>query len=103
MIKVTVMYPNGDGSTFDMAYYCSQHIPMVKQKLGAVLKKVDVDQGLAGGSPGAAPTYLAFGHLYFDTLEAFQSAFAVHAPAILSDVPNYTNTQPIVQINTVKL
>jgi len=103
MIKVTVMYPNGEGSTFDMAYYIDKHIPMVKQKLGAVLKNVAVDQGLAGGSPGAAPSYLAFGHLYFDTLEAFQSSFAAHAPAILSDVPNYTNTQPTVQISSVKL
>jgi len=38
MIKVSVMYPSGEGSKFDMAYYCNKHIPMVRQKFGAALK-----------------------------------------------------------------
>jgi uncharacterized protein (TIGR02118 family) len=103
MIKVSVMYPNGQGQTFDMAYYLNKHIPMVKQKLGAALKNVTVEQGVAGAAPGAPPTYLALGNLYFDTAEAFQAAFAPHAPAIMGDVANYTNTQPVVQISAVKL
>jgi hypothetical protein len=43
------------------------------------------------------------GHLYFDTTDAFQAAFAPHAQAILADIPNYTNTQPTIQISEVKL
>jgi uncharacterized protein (TIGR02118 family) len=103
MVKVSVMYPNGQGQTFDMAYYLSKHIPMVKQKLGPALKNVTVEEGVAGATPGAPPTYLALGNLYFDTVETFQAAFAPHAPAIMSDVSNYTNTQPVVQISAVKL
>jgi len=103
MIKVSVMYPNGKGHTFDMAYYTGKHMPMVKQKLGAALKNLAVEQGLAGGEPGSEPAYLAFGHLYFDTVEAFQTSFGPHAPAILSDIPNYTNTKPVLQISEVKL
>jgi uncharacterized protein (TIGR02118 family) len=103
MVKVSVMYPNGEGHTFDMAYYLTKHIPMAKQKLGSALKNVTVEEGMAGATPGAPPTYLALGNLYFDTLEAFQAAFGPHAPAILGDVPNYTNTQPVVQISAVKL
>ena len=30
MIKVTVLYPAGDGKKFDMDYYTNKHIPMVK-------------------------------------------------------------------------
>jgi uncharacterized protein (TIGR02118 family) len=103
MIKVSVMYPNEKGGTFNMAYYCDKHMPMVKQKLGTALKRVSVEQGLAGGEPGAPPSFLAFGHLYFDTVEAFQTAFAPHAAEILSDIPNYTNTKPVLQISEVKL
>lgn len=46
MIKVSVLYPNHPGSTFDMAYYCDRHIPLVRQLLGAALKAVAVEQGV---------------------------------------------------------
>ena len=103
MIKVSVMYPNGKDSKFDIAYYCDKHMPMVKQKMGAALKSMAVEQGIAGGEPGAPPTYLAFGHMYFDTVEAFQAAFAPHAAEIMGDIPNYTNTKAVLQISEVKL
>lgn len=35
MIKVTVLYPNIEGTKFDMEYYCNKHMPMVQQKMGA--------------------------------------------------------------------
>ena len=41
------------------------------------------------------------GHLYFDSTDAFQTAFAPHAQSILADIPNYTNTQPTIQISEV--
>jgi uncharacterized protein (TIGR02118 family) len=103
MIKVSVLYPNGKGSRFDMGYYCSKHIPMVQRLLGSALKGVAVDQGVADGTPGAPPAYLAIGHLLFDSVAVFQSSFGPNAPTIVGDVPNYTNTQPIIQISEVKL
>ena len=62
-----------------------------------------MDRGLAGGTPGSPPPYLALGHLLFESGEAFETAFAVHAQAILDDIPNYTNTQPTIQISEVKI
>jgi uncharacterized protein (TIGR02118 family) len=103
MIKVSVLYPNGADTKFDMNYYLTRHIPMVKQKLGSACKSVAVDQGIAGGAPGAPAAYVAMGHLVFDTVDAFQAAFAPHADAIMGDIPNYTNTQPTVQISQVKM
>lgn len=72
MIKVSVMYPNGEGIKFDMAYYLDKHIPMARTKLGAPLKGVTVEQGLGGGQPGSAAAYLAMGHLLLESVEAFQ-------------------------------
>jgi uncharacterized protein (TIGR02118 family) len=43
------------------------------------------------------------GHLFFESVQAFQAAFAPHAAEITGDIPNYTNTQPTIQISEVKL
>jgi uncharacterized protein (TIGR02118 family) len=75
----------------------------VKQKLGTACKDMAVEQGIAGGAPGEPATYVAMGHLFFDSVDAFQAAFAPHAQAILADIPNYTNTQPTIQISEVKM
>jgi len=103
MIKVSVFYPNTTGSTFDMPYYLNKHIPMVQQKLDAALKGVSVEHGLGRGGDPSPATYLAMGHLLFDSVEAFQQAWGPHAEAIVGDVPNYTNTQPTIQVSEVKL
>jgi len=98
MIKVSVLYPNASGATFDMDYYCASHMPMVQRTLGAALRGLSADHGIANQGP-----YLAMGHLFFDSVEAFQGAMATHGPALLADVPNYTNTQPVFQVSEVKL
>jgi uncharacterized protein (TIGR02118 family) len=103
VIKVSVLYANSAGCKFDMDYYLKRHMPMVQQKLGPACKRMAVDEGMAGGAPGAPATYVAMGHLYFDTADAFQSAFAPHAAAIMADIPNYTNIQPVIQISAVKM
>lgn len=103
MIKVSVMYPSGAGNTFDMNYYLKQHGDLIKQKLGSALKRLHVDGGIAGGAPNSPPPYLAIGNLYFDSVDAFQKSFGPHADEILGDLPNFTNTQPTIQISDVKL
>jgi uncharacterized protein (TIGR02118 family) len=103
MIKVSVLYPNQEGCTFDMAYYCNTHIPMVRRLLSPALKGVAVERGIGGIAPGSPAPYIAMGHLLFDSVEAFQQAFEAHAQALLADIPNYTNTQPVIQVSEVKL
>ena len=103
MIKVSVFYPNNEGSKFDMHYYCNSHIPMVRQKLGAACKGAAVEQGVAGPTPGSRPAFIAMGHIYFESAEAFQTAFGPHAEAIMADIPNYTDIQPTIQISDVKI
>ena len=103
MIKLSVLYPKTDSTTFDMDYYCNNHMQMVKEKLGPACKRIAVEEGLAGGGPGDPPAYVAMGHMYFDKVEDFQTAFAPHAESILSDIPNYTNAEPVVQISTVHI
>jgi uncharacterized protein (TIGR02118 family) len=103
MIKVSVFYPNEEGKKFDMTYYFNKHVPMIQQKLGSACKRVAVEQGLGGAEPGSRATYLVMFHLYFDSVEAFQTAFGPHAQTIMGDIPNYTNIQPTIQISEVKI
>ena len=103
MIKVSVFYPNEKGKKFDMEYYLSKHLPMVKQKLGDACKSVSAEQGLAGAAPNSPATYIAMCHLYFDSVDAFQAAFGPNVKAIMGDVPNYTDIQSIIQISEVKM
>ena len=101
MIKVTILYPNGEGKKFDMDYYSTKHMPMIASLLGDSLKMFSIDKGIAGRTPADPIPYLAIGYLYFDNLSAFQNSFRPHAEKIRSDVPNYTNIQPILQISEV--
>jgi uncharacterized protein (TIGR02118 family) len=103
MIRVTVLYPAGEGRTFDMDYYLTKHIPMVQARLGAALKGVTVDQGLAGGAPDAPPTYVCVCQLAFESVAAFDAAFAPHAAEVMTDIPKYTNVQPVIQVGEVRI
>jgi uncharacterized protein (TIGR02118 family) len=103
MIRVSVLYPKNENSRFDMDYYCQKHMAMVRERLGSACKGISADWGLGGGQPGSAPPYIAAGHLLFDSVEAFQTAFGPHAQALLGDIPNFTNTQPTIQISEIKL
>ena len=103
MIKVSVLYPNREGYTFDIAYYCGRHMPMVQQLLGGALKGMSVEHGISGVEPGSRPSYLALGHLLFESVAAFQTAWAPHAQKIVGDVPNYTNSPPTIQISEVRI
>ena len=101
MIKVTILYPNGDGKTFDMDYYSDKHMPMIAGLLGDSLKLFEIDKGLAGRTPDEPVPFLAIGYLYFDNLSAFQNSFGPNAEKIRGDVPSYTNIQPVVQISEI--
>ena len=101
MIKVSVLYPNGPDISFNHDYYRDSHMPMVKQLTGEPCRGFAIEKGLAGGAPGESAAYIAMGHLFFDSVEAFQGAFGPHAKQILGDIPNYTNAKPVIQISEV--
>ena len=103
MTKVIVLYSNQENSNFDLKYYTESHIPLVKKLLGESCKKVEVESGVAGATPGSSPAFLVIGHLYFDSVADFQNALAPHAEKILGDIPKFTNVNPIIQISEILL
>ena len=103
MVKISIFYPYSEGKGFDVRYYCEKHMAMVKEVLGDACKGVAVEQGIAGRAPGSPPTYIAMGHIYCDSVEAFQAAFGPHASKFTNDKLNYTMIDPIMQISEVKM
>lgn len=101
MIKVTVLYPNGSEAKFDKDYYFNSHIPMLKELVGDALKKVEVNIGIAGGTPDAPAPFMALANLDFESVDTFQQSFGPHTEQILGDLPNFTNVQPQVQISEI--
>lgn len=101
MIKVSVLYPNTEGARFDHAYYRDKHMPMVKNRLGDACLYYTIEKALAGGAPGEPAPYMASCQIAFNSVESFQAAFGPHAGEIMADIPNYTNVQPVIQINDV--
>lgn len=101
MIKVSILYPAGEGKTFDMNYYVTKHMPLVKELLGDSLKALGIDKPISGRGPNDPAPYMAIGHLYFETVAAYQNSMAPHRERIVGDIPNYTNITPTIQISEV--
>ncbi|MDI9243831.1 EthD family reductase [Marinobacter sp. CHS3-4] len=101
MIKVSVYYPNDDDTEFDVQYYQQQHLPLLRSKLGDFLLDDVIEVGICGAHTGEKPAFVAAGHLYFESVESFQKAFAPHMKQIQSDIPNYTNARPLLQVSEV--
>ena len=102
MIRVSVMYPSGEGKKFNHDYYANQHMALVHKRLDSLgLIRTEVDKGLAGGTVGVPAPYAAIGHVYFSSLAAFQAAMKPHGKELFDDVPNFTDITPQVQISEI--
>lgn len=102
MIKVSVLYPNDEGCSFDMNYYVDSHVAMIRKLLGDALRNLEIDEGLSGPAPESRAPFVAAVHMYFDSVPAFYEAFGPHAAVIKRDVPNYTNLRPVTQVSNVR-
>jgi uncharacterized protein (TIGR02118 family) len=101
VIKFNVLYPSKEGGRFDHAYYRDKHMPMVARLLGSACRGYSIDKGLAGGAPGAPSPYFACCSVFCESVESLQKAMGPHAKEIMADIPNYTDTQPVVWISEV--
>jgi uncharacterized protein (TIGR02118 family) len=91
MIRLSVMYPRSDGTTFDMDYYKSKHTEIVLRTLRPV--KWEIDDGIDG-------PYVAIGHLYFESMDTMGTAMSNGVEAT-GDVTNFTDVEPAFQISEV--
>jgi uncharacterized protein (TIGR02118 family) len=93
MIRVTVSYPSGEGTTFDHDYYATTHVPLAASAWNPV--KTEIDTGINGPNVAAV-------HFYFDSLGDFQAAMgSPKTGEVMADVANYTNIAPVLQVSEI--
>ncbi len=76
-------------------------MPMIKERLGDVLTGYTVDYALEDGVTGITSPYIAIGHLFFESIDAFQKEYLPQREEVRKDIPNFTDIQSIVQISEV--
>jgi uncharacterized protein (TIGR02118 family) len=105
MTKISILYPNREGSTFDMNYYLHTHMPMSIERLRSAkgFRGASVERGVSGAVPGSAPAYVAMCHFLFDSVGDFLTAFTPHASVLQGDMANYTDVEPTIQVNEVAI
>jgi uncharacterized protein (TIGR02118 family) len=105
MFNISSVYPKKEGYRFDFDYYLNRHMPMSIDRLSKAkgFRGVSVERGVDVDEPSIESSYVAMCHYYFDSLENFMAAFMPHAEELQGDITNYTNIQPIIQINEVKI
>ena len=102
MYKVAILYPNGEDKTFDMDYYEKKHMPMVAGFIGKNLKFYEIDKGIAGRTANDKPPFVAIGYFYVTDVAEYNKAIGQNRDAVINDIKNYTNIQPVVQISEIK-
>jgi uncharacterized protein (TIGR02118 family) len=93
MIRFSVFYPSGEGSTFDHDYYRDSHVPLAVKSWG--LDGADIDKGVDG-------PYVAAVHFTFESMDALGAAMGSPGTAeVMADMANYTNIAPVIQTSEI--
>ena len=97
---VSVIYPRREGATFDFDYYQRTHLPLVVSLWAeAGLTGAEALRGTAAADGSKSP-FVTIALLRFGSMDGFQAAMGgPHAAEIIGDVANFTNIQPVIQIN----
>ena len=115
---LTILYPAGEGITFNADYYRDHHLTMIKKLYGNTIQRFELRKVAAPPAPTAAPpappagaaaappappppAYAAAINIWISDLEAFNANNQKHGKTMTDDVPNFTNGKPIIQYDKV--
>ncbi|GAA6181262.1 MULTISPECIES: EthD family reductase [unclassified Shimia] len=98
-VSLQVLYPVGEGTTFDHDYYSATHMALVAEHMGAHIVSAQASKGLAGG-PDVPPPFHAIATITFTDQAAMNAAMGASGP-VMADIPNFTNVQPQVLIGQI--
>lgn len=99
-ITITVLYPNTQGSRFDVGYFVDTHIPLVEEHWGGKgLTSVKLLKGTGTADPATPAPYQVITVLGFESLQAFRAAAKESGSLIIGDIENFTDVRPVIQIN----
>jgi uncharacterized protein (TIGR02118 family) len=103
MISVMVLYPNKPGSRFDLDYYVSRHLRLVRERLEPMGMRSMTYIAEAALDPSAGPQpYRLVADLRFDDMAATRRALAAHGPETQADIANFTDVAPVILIGEAR-
>lgn len=98
MNSVVVLYPNQPSSRFDLDYYVTSHLPLVRKLLAPMGMRSLTYTAIPPADQASPPKYRLIAELRFDDLAATQRALAAHGAETQADIPNFTDVAPTILI-----
>jgi uncharacterized protein (TIGR02118 family) len=99
VIRITALYPNTPGSRFDADYYLDKHSRYAIQLLSPHgLRSIRTTTGTAS-LDGSPPPFWTISEMIFDSRGAFDAAMAECGATLFADLPNYTDSTPVMQLS----
>ena len=98
-ITLTVMYPNTPGSKFDMDYYLESHTDLVGKLWGGNIISARAVKGIGTPDPDTPAPYQVIAIIEIESLDVLHQLMEQHAEEVMADIPNFTDTEPIIQIS----
>ena len=98
-LSLQVLYPITENTNFDYEYYFNKHLPIVGDTMGEHIQSTLVTKGIAGG-PDVPAAFYAIATIVFEDQSALDAAMS-KANTAINDIPNFTNTEPIMLIGEV--
>ncbi|MBQ26772.1 MAG: ethyl tert-butyl ether degradation protein EthD [Nitrospiraceae bacterium] len=99
-VSVQVLYPVTETTNFDYDYYFGKHLNIVGETMGAHIQSTLITKGIAGECPDVPAGYYVIATLVFEDQAALDLTLS-KADAAFADIPNFTNTKPVVLIGEV--
>ena len=100
-LSLQVLYPITKETNFNYEYYFEKHMKLVKDTFGDHLDSTLVTKGITSG-PNKPAVYYAIATMIFKNQSAMDLALS-RASVVMEDIPNYTNTDPVMLIGEVIL
>ncbi len=96
MVVVSVLYPNLQGSRFDLVYYRERHLPLVRELIEPSGMR-SLSYFIPTGETDQVPFRL-IAELRFDTMEMTNAALLAHGSTTQADIVNFTDITPLIVI-----
>ena len=98
---LTILYPAGEGVTFNADYYRDHHLTMIMKLYTTTIQRFELRK-VAASPAGAPPAkYAAAINIWINDLPAFLENNQKHGKTMTDDVPNFTNGRPTIQFDKV--
>jgi uncharacterized protein (TIGR02118 family) len=94
MFCASVAYPEQKNGTFDLHYFLNKHIPLFVGFLGDNCVRYEVQKFIASLNP-SAPRFLYIAYFWLQSAEQFDATIEQHGAEIFTDIPQFTNIEPV--------